>query len=545
MIYDASNLPLPLRLEADVCVIGSGAGGSAAAMVAAEAGRSVVVLEAGAFVTPASMTQREEQMLPRLLWEGGGRTTKDKAVRIHQGRAVGGSTMHNINLCGRIPAPILREWTRTRGLKHLPAEAWGALYEEVEALLSVTEVPAAMVNRHNRLLLDGARALGWEAGRLRHNRTGCAASGYCLLGCVHDAKNNAAKVLLPRIVAAGGEVLSNCQAVAVEHEGGEVTGVEAAAMDPVSRRALGRITVRARTVVVAASATATPAILLRSGVPDPSVTTGRSLRIHPALLAAGEFDAPVRAWEGVPQSVECTAKLDFEAAHPDPDADAPSARSTRPNSDASAAPVRRRESTASGSPPRGTRTWIVPAFAHPVGTATMIPGLGADHRELLARYDRLAVFTGMLHDFTPGRVGPRGDFGLTIDLWPDADDRAELVDGMVACARLLFAAGATRVHVPTFPLTSFGPSDSLAPLEGFELTRGGMDVTAVHPMGSVPMGDDPTTAAVGSDGRHHHLGGLWIADGSLFPTSIGVPPQISIYAMGLHVGRALVAAGVG
>ena len=209
MIYDASTLPLPLMLEADVCVIGSGAGGSAAAMVAAEAGRSVVVLEAGSFITPAQMTQREDQMLPRLLWEGGGRTTKDKGVRIHQGRSVGGSTMHNINLCGRIPAPILREWTRCRGMAHLPAEAWAALYDEVEALLSVTEVPAAMVNRHNRLLLDGARALGWEAGLLRHNRTGCTASGYCLLGCVHDAKNNAAKVLLPRIVAAGADLLVN------------------------------------------------------------------------------------------------------------------------------------------------------------------------------------------------------------------------------------------------------------------------------------------------------------------------------------------------
>lgn len=74
-----------------------------------------------------------------------------------------------------------------------------------------------------------------------------------------------------------------------------------------------------------------------------------------------------------------------------------------------------------------------------------------------------------------------------------------------------------------------------------ELARGTLDVTAVHPMASVPMGDDPTVAAVASDGHHHHLRGLWVADGSLFPTSIGVPPQISIYAMGLHVGRAIVA----
>ncbi len=105
MIHDASRLPCPLEIEVDVCVVGSGAGGTTAATMAAEAGKSVVVLEAGAFITPAMMTQREEQMLPQLLWEAGGRTTSDRAIRIHQGRSVGGSTMHNLNLCARIPFP--------------------------------------------------------------------------------------------------------------------------------------------------------------------------------------------------------------------------------------------------------------------------------------------------------------------------------------------------------------------------------------------------------------------------------------------------------
>ncbi|MBW1832223.1 MAG: hypothetical protein JRJ10_11100 [Deltaproteobacteria bacterium] len=73
------------------------------------------------------------------------------------------------------------------------------------------------------------------------------------------------------------------------------------------------------------------------------------------------------------------------------------------------------------------------------------------------------------------------------------------------------------------------------------IEKGELDVVAVHPMSSVPMGDDPQRAPVGSDGKHHHLQNLWVADGSLFPSSIGVPPQLSIYAMGLHVGRSLAA----
>jgi choline dehydrogenase-like flavoprotein len=131
VIYDTSTLPLPLHLRADLCVVGSGAGGAMVAMKAAEAGLSVVVLEAGEFLTPADMTQREEEMLPRLYWDGGGRTTRDRAVKIHQGRGVGGSTLHNLNLVKRIPESIRARWAHERRLGKLSVEAWDALYEQV------------------------------------------------------------------------------------------------------------------------------------------------------------------------------------------------------------------------------------------------------------------------------------------------------------------------------------------------------------------------------------------------------------------------------
>ena len=511
MIYDASTLQLPLTIEADLCVIGSGAGGSSAATVAAEAGLRVVVLEAGAFVPPESMTQREEEMLPQLLKANGGQTSADRAVKIHQGRAVGGSTVHNINLCGRIPEPIRREWTRDHGLSHLPADRWEALYTRVEAMLGVSAVPEELWNRHNRLLGVGAAALGWRHGGLKHNRTGCVGSGFCLLGCAYDAKNNAVKVLMPRLVAAGGQVVSRCQAVRIEHRKGHVSGVSAVALDPVHRRPLGEVTIRAPRVCVSASATGTAALLIRSKVPDPSGKTGRTLRIHPAPVAAGEFADPVRAWEGIPQTVECTEHLNFAAAHPE-----------------------------TGPPPTepGNRTWIVPAFAHPVGTATMVPGLGSAHRELMQSYERLAVFTPMIHDQTAGRVRPLGDLGLRIDYEPNEADRREIAFGLVASAKLLFAAGARKVLVPAGGLRELTPSDDLDALQA-EIAADPPELTAVHPMSSAPMGDDPERAPVGSDGKHHHLAGLWVADGSLFPTSIGVPPQVSIYAMGLHVGDAI------
>ncbi len=503
MIFDAPRLPLPLRLQADLCVVGSGAGGAMVAAIAAEAGLSVVVLEAGEYLTPADMVQREEVMFPRLYWEAGGRTTKDRAVRIHQGRGVGGSTLHNLNLCKRIPESIRARWAAERGLERLGPGVWDALYDEVEALLSVSAVPRELWNRHNLLLEAGCNALGWAGGGLRHNRSGCVGSGFCEVGCAYDAKNNAAKVLVPRAVKAGAEVIARCQAARVRHDGRRVLGVEAAALEPDTNRPLGEVVVDAPRVCVSASATGTPALLLRSGVPAPAGATGDGLRIHPALVAAGELDEPVHAWRGIPQTYECTEWLHLD-----------------------------RED--------GGRAWIVPAFAHPVGTATLMPGHGAPHRALMRRYAHLAALTAMIHDGTSGRVRPHGDLGLTIEYWPDEADRRELLRGLWACARLLLAAGARRVILPGRPPRVFERGDSIDAILEMRLEPGAMDVTAVHPMASVPMGDDPARAAVSSEGRHHHLQGLWIADGSLFPTSIGVPPQLSIYALGLHVGRAIV-----
>lgn len=502
MIHDASRLGAG-RIRADLCVVGSGPGGLTAATLAAEAGLTVVVLEAGGLITPAQMTQREEQMLPRLMWAAGTRTTADRGMRVLQGMGVGGSSLHNINLCKRIPAPILARWQRERGLTHLPPERWAALYDQVEALLEVSAIPAGRMNAHNRLLADACATLGWRGGGLRHNRSGCVGSGFCEIGCAYDAKNNALKVFAPRFVRAGGTILTHCQAIRVRHARGRATGIDAVTLDPVTRRPGAPITVDAPRICLAASATGTPALLLRSKVPDPGGETGQHLRLHPAVIVAGDFAEPIYAWEGIPQSFECTEWLDFETER--------------------------------------HRTWIVPVFGHPMGVATLVPGMGATHRAHMLRFAHTGALTAMLHDHTAGQVRPDGDLGVRIDYWPDAVDRTELALGLARCGELLLAAGAQRIFVPGHPTPSVAQGEDPRRLALTPITRGRIDLSAVHPMASVPMGDDPQRAAVDSRGRHHHVKGLWISDGSLLCSSIGVPPQLSIYALGLHVGGDIIA----
>jgi choline dehydrogenase-like flavoprotein len=189
--------------------------------------------------------------------------------------------------------------------------------------------------------------------------------------------------------------------------------------------------------------------------------------------------------------------------------------------------------------------WIVPAFAHPIGTAASLSGFGAPHMRAMRDYDHLAVFTAMVHDETSGRVTavergrPRIQYAMT------EADRTQLAQGLVACARLLFAAGAREVTIPAIPPVRLTRAADLDGLDTRFVRPHGVPLTSAHPMGTLAMGDDPRTSVTSSRGEHHQVKGLFVADGSLFPTSIGVPPQISIYAFALHLAPHYVAAAKG
>jgi choline dehydrogenase-like flavoprotein len=456
-----------------------------------------VALEEGAYSLPRDFNQREDQMLQRLFQEGGGRATEDMAIRVLQGRGVGGSTVHNTNLCKRTPEAILDLWARKYGVIGASVSDLLPAFEAIERDLSVSEIPALMRNANNDVLRVGCEALGWRGGPLKHNRVGCQQSGFCELGCAYDAKQNALKVVLPQALEAGGLVYADVEAVRVVHDGARVTGVHAVARDG-DGRACASVEVWAPIVVLAASAVGSAALARRSGIPDPNRQIGRGLRVHPGAVVAGRFDREIVGWRGIPQSYECTEHLSHDEGSDD-------------------------------------RVWIVPAFAHPVGAAATLPGFGAAHMGALRAYPRLAVLTAMVHDETSGEVDVDDDGRPVIRYVMSERDRQQLAKGLVACARLLLAAGAVEVTIPAIPPQRFTTASQLDRVDTSALRPHSVPLTAVHPMGTLRMGEDPKASVVRSTGEHHQLRGLFVADGSLFPTSIGGPPQISIYAFALHL----------
>ena len=232
-------------------------------------------------------------------------------VTVLQGRGVGGSTVHNTNLCKRIPDPILDEWVRERGIDGWDPATLRPDFEATERDLSVSRLGPGERNRQNALLARGAEALGYAHGYLSHNRVGCVGSGFCELGCSFNAKQNALKVLIPEGLAAGLDVYADCEAREILVRRGRAVGIAGRVLDA-DGRATAPFEIRADAVVLAGSAVGTAALLLRSDVPDPHDQAGRHLHLHPGAPVAGVFEDEVLAWQGIPQSVEVTELLDVE-----------------------------------------------------------------------------------------------------------------------------------------------------------------------------------------------------------------------------------------
>ncbi len=500
-IVDGATLTAPTQIEADAVVVGTGAGGGMAFRELAKAGLRVVALEAGGYRTSSEFNQREDDMLPMLFQDGGGQSTSDLAIRVLQGRGVGGSTVHNTNLCKRTPDAILELWQRRYGVSGASAREMAPLFDEIERELSVTEIGAAQRNTNNEMLRIGAEALGYRAGPLKHNRVGCLESGFCELGCSFNAKQNSLKLLVPDALERGGDLYANVSATRLIVKEKRVVGVEATLLDNFGRPR-GTVDVRAPIVVLAASAVGSAVLLKRSGIDDPYNQAGRGLRLHPGAAVAGRFTHEIAGFKGIPQSYECTEFLDFD----DP----------------------------------AKRVWIVPAFAHPVGTASALTGFGAAHMSAMRTYRHIACLTAMVHDETSGVVDVTSDGGRVISYTMTESDSRQLARGLIECARILFAAGAAEVTIPAIPSLRFSSAKELDKISPTFAKPHAVPITSVHPMGTLRMGDNPESSSVNSQGEHHQIKGLFVADGSIFPTSLGAPPQISIYTFAKHLSRNIV-----
>jgi choline dehydrogenase-like flavoprotein len=486
--------------EADVAIVGSGAGGAAAAATLAEAGLDVLVLESGPYVDRTTYPTDPLEGLPLLYRDGGMTIAAGKpAIPVPVGRTVGGTTVINSGTCFRAPEEVLADWRLGQGVDW--ATELDPIFESAEELLAVTPLDLETLGRNGQLCAEGARALGASGGPISRNAGRCVQCSSCPLGCRLDAKRAAHVSYLPRAVAAGARVRAGVKVQRVLTEDGRALGLACRAGLPTTagqelrrngRPAPGREwTVRAKAVISAGGAFGTPELLLRSGVQHPAL--GRHLHIHPAAWIGARYEQEVRGWEGVMQS--------YYVDQWQPEGILLEATST---------------------PPSFGAQWL--------------PGVGAAFSDRVAHFDRIASIGVHLHDHSEGRVGLTSNGSLRLSYRLIEEEARRIQFGIARAAEIHFAAGATEVYPNVGPVSVI-PRGRLAEFEALRLKPADLRLEAFHPMSTARMGADPETTVCDPRGAVRGIAGLYVADASLLPTSVGVNPMMTVIACAIHVAR--------
>ncbi|HLL22750.1 MAG TPA: GMC family oxidoreductase [Kofleriaceae bacterium] len=481
-VYTRHDIHGDTALDADVVVVGSGAGGATIAAELAEAGFEVIVIEEGSYYQTRDFTADTSAMVRQLYRDGGATLALGRPPIMYQeGRAVGGSTVINGGMSWRTPDKVLQRWEREAGLAGI-ARDLDEYFTRVEKRINVAPMDPDVIGNDNHLLKKGADAKGWNIiGNLR-NQNHCAGSNRCAFGCPTGAKQSSLVSYVPRALHYGARIYADVRVDEITRHGKRATGIVGRV-----RGTNHKVTVRANLVVSACGAIHTPALLARSGFKSPSGSLGGNLSMHPNVKVVALFDESVANWKGAHQAFQVREFQDQGLVF-----------------------------AAVGMPP----SILAMSFPH----------RGAQLGTLMDQYDHMLLAGMLCEDTATGRV-------RTIDGKPQAfyqladADAANLQRGVSLLSELLFAAGAKRILLPFAGAPDLCSADDARKLLDQTIPAKGMEVVTVHMMGTARMGADRTRDVTDGFGMVYDTDRLMVADASLFPTPIGVNPMETIMAL--------------
>ncbi len=477
--------------ECDVAIVGSGAGGAVAAATLAEAGLDVLVLEAGDHYNRDNYPADRLEAITALYRDAGLTIAAGRPpIPVPVAKTVGGTTVINSGTCFRAPDQVLDAWRSEYGI------AWAgdldADYAAAEDFLRVTQLDPERMGRNGQLAMEGAAAIGATGAPIFRNAGSCVQCSSCPYGCAIDAKRGMHVSYLPRAIAAGARLRAGVEAQRVLVEDGRAAGLACTAREPGG--CTRPFTVRARQAVIAAGgALGTPELLLRSGLGGPQV--GRNFHIHPACWVGARYAEEVRGWEGVMQSYYVDQ---WE--------------------------------------PRGV---LLEATFTPLAFGgAWLAGTGVEHQRSLLEFGHVGSIGVHLSDRSQGRVGLGNDGSLRASYRLTREDADRIHFGIARAAEVHFAAGATEVY-PNIPRFGVLKPGDLGAFEAARIRPSELRLEAFHPMGTARIAADPRQGACAPDGSVRGTEGLYVADASLFPTSVGVNPMMTVIAFAKQVARAV------
>ena len=483
------------EVEVDAVVVGAGPGGSAVSRVLARAGWDVLVLEDG---PPASNFRPNYFHTARYHMQESGTMIAQGSVPlpVAAGRGIGGGSLVNSAICFRTPDPVLDEWSELLADDRYRPDAMRPLFDFMEDRIQVVPVTEDIAGENNMIVARGVAALGLQGGLLNRNTPGCVGCGICNFGCPSGGKFSVDRNLVQDGLEAGLRIQADCRVEQVLHEGGRAVGVVGRLHDTDTKEPVGRIRVKARrAVILSAGAIGTPRLLWFDGLAKQLGPVGDTLFLHPGSALLGRCDHKVHMWKGATQGAYVWS----------PD---------EPN--------------------------VLPhtVSAPPEAFIALTGQVGHAAKRLLTEINYLCGLGVMVHDHGEGSVRAGSDGRAAIRYtWAD-EDVETLKRGMVLSARVLLAGGAKEVFATAHGATRHTDVESLAaelapmPLSAFSLY-------SAHPMGTMMMGTDPDRFVLDSRARAHRMRSLYVADASIFPTSLGVNPQLTTMVMGTLIGQGI------
>lgn len=495
-------------IDADVCIVGSGAGGGVISGILAKAGLNVIVLEAGSNKNEADFNGYELQALKELFWNGGPWQTPTGNMMTLAASTLGGGPTLNWQNFLRTPDWVRENWAEEFGLKDVATPDFD---EDLDAIWTRQGVNdgCSDYNGSHKAMQRGAEALGWNFHKLSRNVDpryyNFEAAGHTGYGDGTGARIDLRSTYLRDLVDAGGRIIVNCHADRVLVEDGRGAGVAATYTNP-QTGAKTAVTVRAPKVVVAGGSPNSPALLLRSGIGGPAV--GKNLHMHPVVSLLALYPEQMSGWEGGPMVAQVDEFANIEDGY--------------------------------GTLLQNAQ-WLPAVIGSGVARESF-----AQHKETMARLGQAAMWIGISRDRGTGSVtiDENGRPVLNYELYDPVDERVanKSLEGQI---RMHHAAGADEIIPMAETFDRWRRGEDLEAfierMQSMPKARGGHRLVCAHQMSSCRLGTDPETSVANPNGELHDTPGVYIGDASGFPTASLANPMLTTLAMAHRFSRLMVA----